>query len=164
MWTLEELSAAARNGMTGRDFETGRKMFSGAACFACHRFGNAGGMTGPDLTGSGGRYSPHDLLDQIINPSKEISDQFAPIIVTKNDGEVISGVVVNLGGDNVTLNTDLSDPNQRINVDRKEVESIEVSKVSPMPPMLLSMLKKEEILDLLAYVLSGGDKDNEMFE
>jgi hypothetical protein len=63
----------------------------------------------------------------------------------------------------VTLNTDLTDPNQRVNVDRKEVESIELSKVSPMPPMLLSMLKKEEILDLVAYILSGGDKSHGMF-
>ena len=73
-------------------------------------------------------------------------------------------MVVNLSGDNVTLNTDVSDPNQRVNVDRKEVESIEVSKVSPMPPMLLSMLTKEEVLDLVAYVLSGGDDTNEMFK
>jgi len=163
MWTLEELRAAAQTGMKGRDFDTGRKMFSAAACYTCHRFGNAGGMTGPDLTGSGGRYSPHDLLDQIINPSKEINEQFAPIIVTKNSGEILSGVVVNLSGDNVTLNTDLSDPDQRVNIDRKEVKSIELSKVSPMPPMLLAMLKKDEILDLLAYILSGGDKGHAMF-
>ena len=163
MWTLEELSAAAQHGMKSRSFENGRKMFSAAACYTCHRFGNAGGMTGPDLTGAGGRYSPHDLLDQIINPSKEINEQFAPIVVTKNNGDMLSGVVVNLGGDNVTLNTDLTDPNQRVNVDRKEVKSIELSKVSPMPPMLLAPLQKEEILDLLAYVLSGGDKAHAMF-
>ncbi len=163
MWTLEELSQAAETGLTGRDFENGRKMFAAAACFACHRFGNAGGMTGPDLTGSGGRYSPHDFLDQIINPSKVINEQFAPIVVKKTNGDTVSGVVVNLSGDNVTLNTDLTDPNQRENVDRKEVESIEVSEISPMPPMLLSMLKKEEVLDLVAYVLSGGDKGNGMF-
>ncbi|SKA93278.1 putative heme-binding domain-containing protein [Prosthecobacter debontii] len=164
MWTLDELSKAAETGMTGRSFDNGRKMFGAAGCFACHRFGNAGGMTGPDLTGSGGRYSPHDLLDQIINPSKEINEQFAPILVTKNNGEILTGVVVNLSGDGVTLNTDASDPNQRVNVDRKEVKSIELSKVSPMPPMLLAMLKKEEILDLLAYVLSGGDSGNAMFK
>lgn len=163
MWTLEELSAAAQTGMKGRDFDNGRKMFGAAACFACHRYGNAGGMTGPDLTGAGGRYSPHDLLDQIINPSKEINEQFAPIVVTKNDGNILTGVVVNLSGDGVTLNTDLSDPNQRVNVDRKEVKSIELSKVSPMPPMLLNMLKKEEVLDLLAYVLSAGDRNHAMF-
>jgi putative heme-binding domain-containing protein len=163
MWTLEELSAAAQTGMKGRNFDTGRKMFTAAACYTCHRFGNAGGMTGPDLTGAGGRYSPHDLLDQIINPSKEINEQFAPIIVTKNNGEMVSGVVVNLSGDNVTLNTDLSNPDQRANIDRKEVKSIELSKVSLMPPMLLAMLKKEEVLDLLAYILSAGDKTNAMF-
>ncbi len=163
MWTLEELSAAANTGMKGRDFENGRRMFSASACYACHRFGNAGGMTGPDLTGSGGRYSPHDLLDQIINPSKEINEQFAPIVVKMKDGKTLSGVVVNLSGDGVTLNTDLTDPNQRVNVDRKQVETIEVSKVSPMPPMLLNMLKKEEVLDLLAYILSSGDSEHEMF-
>ncbi len=164
MWTLEELSAAASTGMKGRSFDNGRKMFGAAACFACHRFGNEGGMTGPDLTGAGGRYNPHDLLDQIINPSKEINEQFAPIVVTKNSGETVTGVVVNLNGDTVQLNTDGADPNQRVAVDRKEVKSIEPSPVSPMPPMLLAMLKKEEILDLLAYVLSGGDRGHAMFQ
>ena len=42
-------------------------MFGAAACFACHRFGNEGGMTGPDLTGAGGRYNARDLIDQILN-------------------------------------------------------------------------------------------------
>ena len=107
-------------------------MFSAAACYTCHRFGNAGGMTGPDLTGAAVA-TAHDLLDQIINPSKEINEQFAPIVVTKNDGTIMSGVVVNLSGDGVTLNTDLTDPNQRVNVDRKEVKSIELSKVSRCP-------------------------------
>jgi putative heme-binding domain-containing protein len=164
MWTLEELSDAAKTGMKGRNFDNGRRMFAATACFACHRFGNEGGMTGPDLTGAGGRYSPHDLLDQIINPSKVINEQFAPIIVTRDNGEVLSGVVVNLNGDTITLNTDPSDPNQQVNVDRKKVESIEISNVSLMPPGLLMMLTKEEVLDLIAYVLSGGDKSKDMFQ
>jgi len=37
-----------------------------------------------------------------------------------NDGRTHTGIVVNLSGDNVTLNTDLTDPKQRVNVDRKE--------------------------------------------
>ena len=163
-WTLEELSAATKTGLKGRDFAQGKKVFSAAACFTCHRFGNAGGMTGPDLTLSGGRYSPHDFLDQIINPSKVINEQFAPVIVTKNNGETFSGVVVNLNGDRVNINTDLSDPSQQVSIDRKEVKSMELSTVSPMPPMLLSMLTQEEILDLVAYVLSGGDKENAFFQ
>ncbi len=163
-WTLDELSPAATNGMKARDFAQGRKMFGAAGCFACHRFGNEGGMTGPDLTGAGGRYTPHDLLDQILNPSKEINEQFVPIVVTKTNGEQVMGTVVNLNGEATTLNTDPSDPNQRVNIKRSDIRSIEPSKVSPMPPMLLSMLKKEEILDLLAYVLSGGDAKHRAFQ
>jgi len=71
---------------------------------------------------------------------------------------------VNLNGDTVQINTDLSDPDQRVGFDRKQVKSIEVSKVSPMPPMLLSMLTQEEVLDLVAFVLSGGDKENPAFK
>jgi hypothetical protein len=33
-----------------------------------------------------------------------------------------------------------------------------------MPPMLLSMLSKEEVLDLVAFVLSGGDKNAPAFQ
>ena len=163
-WTLEELSAAAGTGMKDRNFDNGRKVFAAAGCFACHRFDNQGGMTGPDLSQAGGRYSAHDLIDNILNPSKVINEQFVPIVVTKNDGTTVTGVVVNLSGDSMQLNTDPSDPNQRIPVDRKTVKSIEPSKVSPMPPMLLSMLNKEEILDLVAYVLSGGDRTKDVFK
>ncbi|MSU48504.1 MAG: c-type cytochrome [Opitutus sp.] len=162
-WKLDELSDAAATGMKGRSFDTGRKLFGAAACFACHRFGNEGGMTGPDLTLAGGRYSPRDFLDQVLNPSKEINEQFVPSVLTKNNGETIMGVVVNLQGDFVSINEDPSDPNQRVSVDRKEVKSIEPSKISTMPPMLLSRLNKDEILDLAAYVLSGGNAENEMF-
>jgi putative heme-binding domain-containing protein len=163
-WKLDDLASAADNGMTHRDFDKGRKAFAAVGCFVCHRFANEGGMMGPDLTGAGGRYSPKDLLDQIINPSKEINEQFAPTVVTKADGTEVSGVVVNLNGDTVSLNTDVSDPNQRVTVNRKEIKSMGPSKVSPMPVGLLNMLKQDEILDLVAYVLSGGDSNHRMFE
>ena len=162
-WTLEELSAAAATGMKGRSFETGRKMFGAVGCFSCHRFGNEGGMTAPDLTGAGGRYSPRDLLDQIINPSKEINEQFVPTVITKLDGSSITGTIVNLYKQTVTVNTDPSDPGQTEELNRNTIKSIEPSKVSLMPPGLLNMLTKEEVLDLLAYVLSGGDEKNAMF-
>ena len=162
-WEMEELSKSASSGLKGRNFQVGRKMFAAGGCYACHRFGNQGGMNGPDLTGSGGRYSPHDLLEQIMYPSKEINEQFVPTFVTLKNGEALSGVVVNLNGDRVTLNTDLYDPNQRTSVLRKEIQSMGPSPVSPMPPDLLTMMEKEEIMDLLAYILSGGDKQHRFF-
>jgi hypothetical protein len=56
-WELDQLSRAAQSGMQGRDFVNGRTMFAAAGCYACHRFQNQGGMTGPDLTTAGRRYS-----------------------------------------------------------------------------------------------------------
>jgi putative heme-binding domain-containing protein len=138
-------------------------MFSGAACFACHRFGDAGGITGPDLTTAGRRYSAHDLIDQVINPSKVINDQFSAVVVVTDEGVVHNGVVVNLGGDRLTLNTDLTDPNKRVAIDRNSIEELVVSKTSPMPAGLFNRMTKNEILDLIAYLISGGDSGHEYF-
>jgi len=163
-WKLEELSSTAKTKLKDRDFDKGRKMFAAGGCFACHRFGNEGGMTGPDLTGAGGRYSAHDLLEQIIDPSKEINEQFVPVIVKMKNGDQVTGVVVNMNGDRVTVNTDMFDPNQRVNVNRPQVVSIEPSKVSPMPPGLLNLMREDEVMDLLAYILSGGDRNHSVFK
>ena len=165
-YKLDELVAMANEGLNHkgsltegiirRDLENGRKMFGASACFTCHRFGNEGGMTGPDLTSASRRYSIKDLLEQIVTPSKEINEQFVPIEVVTDDDERFRGVIVNLNGDTITLNTDAADPNENKSIDRKKVVSIGTSKVSPMPVNLLNMMTKDEVLDLLAYMLNGG--------
>lgn len=163
-WTLDELWQATRSNLIQRDFANGRKMFAAAGCFACHRFNNQGGMTGPDLTTAGRRYSAHDLLDQVVNPSKVINDQFSAVMVVTDAGLVHTGVVVNLNGDRLTLNTDLTDPNKRVNIDRNSIEELIVSKTSPMPTGLFNRMTKDEILDLTAYLISGGDSGHEYFQ
>jgi putative heme-binding domain-containing protein len=162
--TLEQISALAGEGLLkngslaegikSRNLENGRKLFGAAACYSCHRFGNEGGMNGPDLTSAGRRYSVKDLVEQIVVPSKEINEQFVPIEVLTEDDEQFRGVVVNLNGDSITLNTNPADPNERQVIDRKSIVSLQPSKVSPMPLNLLSLMTKDEILDLLAYVLT----------
>jgi len=54
-------------------------------------------------------------------------------------------------------------PGETTKVERKEIKSIEASKVSPMPAGLLNQLREDEILNLPAYVLSGGKSGNRMF-
>ena len=162
-WTLDELTQAARSNLKQRDFANGRKMFAAAGCFACHRFRNQGGMVGPDLTTAGRRYSACDLLNQ-VNPSRVINDQFSAVQVVTDDGLVHNGVIVNLSGDRLTLNTDLTDPNKRIVIERDSIEELIVSKTSPMPAGLFKRMTREEILDLIAYLISGGDPGHEFFQ
>jgi hypothetical protein len=59
--------------------------------------------------------------------------------------------------------TNMMDPNNFTNVDVNDVVKTEESKVSMMPPGLLYMLKEDDILDLMAYLLSKGNPDDPMF-
>lgn len=162
-WKPEELVPLVENGLSKRDFDRGRRLFGEAKCFACHRFDNEGGAQGPDLTAISGRYSVRDLLEKVLDPNKAISDQYAANIFSLTDGRVVSGRIVNYHGDIMQVMTNMLDPNALVNVDRKRVESLERSKVSMMPTGLLDTFKKEEILDLVAYLLSRGDRNNARF-
>jgi putative heme-binding domain-containing protein len=146
-----------------RDFDKGRALFAAANCFSCHRYDNEGAAVGPDLTAVSGRFSPRDLLESIILPSKVISDQYEAVIVATTDGKVVTGRIMNLHNDTMTINTDMLDPSNQVNVNRQKIEEIRPSPVSMMPEGLLSTLEKEEILDLVAYLLSRGDREAKMF-
>src|SRR5262249_16896389 len=70
-WKLDELLPKVQSGLKGgRNFDRGRQLYGAVACAACHRFVNEGGSIAPDLTGVAGRFSLHDLLESIVEPSK----------------------------------------------------------------------------------------------
>jgi putative heme-binding domain-containing protein len=164
-WTMAELEKSLGVGLEGnRDFENGRNMFGAAACFACHRFNQEGGAVGPDLTSVSGKFSPRDLLEQIIEPSKVISDQYGSTVFTMNDGTEITGRIANMKDDTLMVCTNMLDPNNFTNISRKKVVKMEESKLSMMPPGLLSTLKEDDVLDLLAYLLSKGDASHPLFK
>ena len=146
-----------------RDFENGRKMFGAGSCYVCHRFNQQGGAIGPDLTSVAGKFSPRDLLESIVEPNKEISDQYGSMIFTMNDGSVVTGRIMNLSGDSITVNTNMMDPSATTGVDRKKLKKMEDGTVSMMPPGLINTMSETDILDLLAYLLSAGKADDPMF-
>jgi hypothetical protein len=47
---------------------------------------------------------------------------------------------------------------------KSDIEERTPSEVSIMPKGVLNKLTREEIFDLLAYVLGGGDKENALFK
>lgn len=163
-YTVADLAPIVEKNLTKRDFDRGRELFGAAKCFACHRFDGEGGSNGPDLTVAAGRFSARDLLESIIEPSKEISDQYAAVIVETNDGRRVVGRIINLQEDSIQINPDMLNPGLTIGVDRKRVESIENSKISMMPEGLLDTFKEDEIADLMAYLLSRGDRGHAMFK
>ena len=162
-WKLDELAPMVEKGLAKRDFERGRLLFGEAKCFSCHRFDNEGGALAPDLTQAAGRFSVRDLLDKVLEPSKTISDQYASQVFTLKDGRVIVGRVVNMQGDRWSVQTDMLAPAKLTSISAQNVDTIVPSKVSAMPTGLLDTFREDEIRDLVAYVLSRGDRKHEMF-
>jgi putative heme-binding domain-containing protein len=164
-WQMKDLTPLLGSGLEGnRDFKNGREMFATATCYACHRFNEEGGGIGPDLTSAGGKFSPHDLLESIIEPSNEISDQYGSITFTLKNGEQIIGRIANLKGDDYRIITDLMAPSAMTIIKTSDIKSSEPTKFSMMPPGLLNMLDDDDILDLLAYILSRGNKNDPLFQ
>ncbi len=164
-YKLDELVSLVEKGVTTkRNYERGRRLFAEAKCFACHRFDGEGGANGPDLTGIAGRFSVKDLLESIVEPSKVISDQYAAVQITTTDGKTVVGRIVNLHNDNYSINTDMLDPNALTNVRRGRIETMETSKLSMMPEGLLNVLHEDEVIDLMAFLLSRGDRNHKMFK
>ncbi len=95
-----------------------------SSCYACHRFDNEGGGAGPDLTGVSGRFATRDLLESIVVPSKVISDQYGAVIVSTTDGRVVTGRIVNLNNNTMSINTNMLDPNLQVSIDRNSIEEV----------------------------------------
>ena len=78
-WNLDELSTAL-NGKSG-DAERGAEVFGQALCIQCHRVAGQGGSLGPDLTAASRRFSQRDLLEAVIDPMKNRSDQYGNLVM-----------------------------------------------------------------------------------
>jgi len=163
-WNLAEVRTLAENGLRDRNFENGRKMFAAVRCIVCHRFGGDGGATGPDLTQLAGRFTVKDLTEAIMDPSKVISDQYKGSTVLTKSGLAVSGRIVSESETSVTVLTNPEDPTKITEIQKTEVEEIQPANVSIMPADLLKTLNEDEVLDLLAYLLSRGEKNNAMFK
>jgi putative heme-binding domain-containing protein len=162
-WTTAELVRFAGPRLVGRDFKDGQKMFAAARCLVCHRFNGEGGATGPDLTQAAGRFNLRDLVESIVEPSKVISDQYKASVVTTVAGKSYTGRVVADTRDSLTLVIDPEDSTKVVRLKRAEVDEVKPSPVSLMPADLLKALNDDEVLDLLAYLLSRGDRNSVLF-
>jgi len=164
-WTLDELVPIVDERIQSkRDFDRGRSLFAGASCYACHRYNDEGGAVGPDLTGVSGRFSVRDLLESIVLPSKVISDQYGAVTIATTDGKVVTGRIMNLNGDTITMNTNMLDPSAQVVINVSKIEENRASATSMMPEGLLSTLNEDEVADLVAYLLSRGNRSSKMFQ
>jgi putative heme-binding domain-containing protein len=162
-WKVADLEADLDQVAHGRNFAQGQDSVFAAQCLMCHRVGEEGGAVGPELTAISSRFSRHDILESIIEPSKVISEQYTNTDITLKNGDTLTGRIVSEDGDKVVVRPSMLAPEMK-EISKADIKSREISKISPMPPGLLNMLTKEEILDLLAYFEAAGHADGPQFK
>jgi putative heme-binding domain-containing protein len=163
IWTLKEAVSAVQGNLKGRSFSSGENLFHATACASCHRFAEQGMGIGPDLTGSASRYTLQDMLENIITPSKVISDQYISTQFTLKDGSSVIGRIAAEKDGVLHLMTNPFSADSNVEVKVADVKSRKPFEVSHMPPALISALNPDELSDLIAYIFSAGDENHEYF-
>ncbi len=158
-WTVVE--ASKNLNYRKADFERGRSLYFATSCGACHRLGGLGGDIGPDLTSIPNKFDNAYVLEAIINPSKDISDQYGMFEVTLTNGSKFTGLYVENGEDVSIYPPDhTAEPTRVKTSDVKDVKQLEISQ---MPPGLINSLNPDEVRDLMAYLMSSGNKEAKIY-
>ena len=123
-WKIDDLLTDAANLPKGRSYEVGKRMFTTATCIQCHRFGNIGGILGPDITGAARRYSSQVLLREIIEPSVQVSDQFKTHSIITLGGKIYQGRILEQNDQQLTVAIDPKAPSAVIEIKANEVDEI----------------------------------------
>ncbi len=164
LWELDYLLDRLGDGFGERSFLNGERMFAAASCKHCHGMKGTGGVVGPDLTSIGQRFTINDILDSIIHPSKAISDQYQISIFSLSSGETVSGRVISKDARRMTIGTNALNPSLQRSIPNAEIVEVKRLPNSTMPPHLLNDLNESEVLDLIAYLVSGAESNHAIYQ
>lgn len=163
-WKVDDALKVVDSSKTERNFKQGAIMFAAINCQTCHTMNGEGGSAGPDLTRLGTRFSVRDMLESIIEPSKVISDQYGAKVFYLKDGTSIFGKLVNENKNTYFVSQNPYAPRVLKEIPVKDVLNVKESEVSVMPPGLINSLNAEELKDLIAYLMAGGQEDHEVYK
>jgi putative heme-binding domain-containing protein len=139
--------------LLGGNPRQGRTVFFGAkaACSTCHTVQKEGGAIGPDLSTIGGIRTGRDLLESIVFPSASFVRGYEPYVVATKDGRLFNGILKRETAEAIYL---VTAERTEARIPRSAIESLEPGKVSIMPQGLDTQLTRQELADLIAWLLT----------
>jgi putative heme-binding domain-containing protein len=154
-WSIDDLPALVSSSLVEGDRELGAKIFRDALCARCHRVGREGKAVGPDLTFVGRRFSPRDLLEAILTPSRSVAENFQLDAIVTQSGEIHTGRIL-IEGDyrsqKIRIQTDPLKSDSVVEINKSDIEEHKQLARSPMPDGLLDVFSRDEIRALIAYL------------
>ena len=163
-WVFADLSASVEEMKHGRSFASGKQMFTVSACISCHKMEGQGQEFGPDLTKLDPKYTKLDVLRHILEPSLKIDEKYQTYIFETKSGKTLTGMIV---ADNPQAVTIIENPLAKTpprEIKKSDIDTKTKSPVSLMPKGMLDKMTRDEIIDLLAYILSKGDSKHPFFQ
>ncbi len=163
-WTVDSAMKLFQTEFKGRDYKNGKTMFSAGRCGACHRFQGSGGYAGPDLGSVAQRYTIRDILVAICEPSHSISEQYQASLVSLSDGASLYGRVIYKNETEIAVAQNPYNLGDVTKAPIRKVKKIEASQVSMMPPGTINSMNKDELKNLVAYLISSGNRKHAAFD
>ncbi len=161
-WKASDLEEDLTRVNQHRSFARGEELFKTLACAQCHQLGQNGAgpslTVGPNLSESVTKYKgdAKAVLLEILEPSRTVEEKYMKVMLALEDDIFLSGNVLAEDDDSITIQTGIDKATEK-KVAKDTIVDRRLSPVSIMPVGLLNTLDKEQILDLLAYVLAGGN-------
>ena len=162
-WKFQDLASSVETLEPGRSFAAGRQMFRVAGCISCHRTTCEGSPVGPDLAALDPKRPPAELLRDIVEPSWRINEKYQTYVIETDQGRIITGLILEEADGKVKIVDNPLAKAEPIVLKAGEISDRQKSATSIMPQGLLDKLSREEILDLLAFVVAHGDEKHELF-
>ena len=132
-----------------RDRESGKQIFA-THCAACHKFKNEGGNLAPNLDGVGASRGPQRLMEDILDPNRNIDATFRLVTIHKKDGSEVSGINLRDEAGNFLL-TDTS--GKELKIPKGEAEEPRVGTNSVMPAVFEQIIPEANLNHLVEYLL-----------
>ncbi len=128
------------------------KMLFQKNCAVCHRLENFGHEVGANLLAALRTKSKEALLIDILDPSREVDSRFVNYRVTTLNGRSFTGILAVETPASVTLRRA---ENAEDTILRSQIETIEASTKSLMPEEFEKQLGKQDVADVIAYLLGA---------
>jgi putative heme-binding domain-containing protein len=118
-------------------------------CSICHRVGEEGKLVGPQLDGIGQR-GVERVLEDILDPNRNVDAAYRLSVYTLNDGKVVSGRELRREGEVIVV---VDFTGNEVRLSENEIKTHEQTGLSLMSDALGASLSDEELRDLLGWLL-----------
>jgi putative heme-binding domain-containing protein len=127
--------------------ERGKEAFK-KHCATCHRFQGEGTEVGPDLRTVQER-TPDQLLEQILDPGREVNPAYINYTVAMTDGRILTGIIAGESATSITLKRAEGATDTIL---RSQIDEMISTGLSIMPEGLEKDVTAEQLADIITYI------------